>query len=108
MNHKPMNSKSQATTGIFSILLSFLTTSHHWLHMGILTLLGGSTNMMAAMTAVNWVRRIMIVITLFMILYSIYRLNKHRNKQIWILIFSIISMVLSLGFITYTLIQYGW
>jgi hypothetical protein len=108
MNHKLMNPKSQATTGVFSVLLSFLATSHHWLHMGILTLLGGSTNMMASMTAVYWVRRIMITITLLMILYSIYRFIKYRSKQIWILIFTIVSMVLSLGFITYTLIQYGW
>lgn len=105
MNHKPMNPKSQAATGLFSILLSFLATSHHWLHMGILTLLGGSTNMMAAMT---WVRRIMIVITFIMILYSIYRIIRHRGKHRWIRIFSIVSIVLSLGFIIYTLFQYGW
>jgi RsiW-degrading membrane proteinase PrsW (M82 family) len=108
INHKSMNPKTQAATGIFSIILSFLATSHHWLHMGILTVLGGSTNMMAAMSAVVWIRRTMIVITIIMILLSIYRLNRHRSKPIWILIFSIVSVMLSLGFITFTLIQYGW
>jgi hypothetical protein len=64
--------------------------------------------MMAAMTAVVWIRRTMIVITLIMILYSIYRFIRHRSKPMWTSIFSIVSVVLSLGFITFTLIHYGW
>jgi hypothetical protein len=91
-----INKKGQAATSISSFILSFLASSHHWLHMGILLLLGGSTNMMATLSAVVWIRRFMIVATLVTAFISIYRLYKHSCKERWIVSLTVLSTVLSL------------
>jgi hypothetical protein len=103
-----LSRKSQTTTGILSLILSFLATSHHWLHMGILLLLGGSTNMMTAMSAVLWLRRFMIAMTILTVLISVYRLYRHRCKDTWIIAMTILSVVISVGFVSYTLYHFGW
>ncbi|MFC4766851.1 hypothetical protein [Effusibacillus consociatus] len=104
-----MNSENrQAAVSLSSVLLSFLASSHHWLHMGILLLLGGSTNMMATMSGVLWIRRFMIVATVFTVLVSLYRLYRHRNKRKWIFALTIASAFLSVSMILYTVSQFGW
>ncbi len=103
-----ISKKGQTITNVSSFVLAFLASSHHWLHMGILALLGGSTNMMATMSAVFWIRRTMIILTLVTVFVSIYRLYKHKCKEPWTIAFSLISAVVALGFIVYTLNQFGW
>jgi hypothetical protein len=104
-----MNFKSgQAATSVFSILFSFLASSHHWMHMGILLLLGGSTNMMGMMSGVIWIRRFMILITFATVLFSGYRLLKHRCKEFWVIALTVVSVLLSLSFVYYTLVEFGW
>ncbi|MDQ0900741.1 MULTISPECIES: hypothetical protein [unclassified Paenibacillus] len=100
--------KSQTATSILSFIFSFLASSHHWLHMGILLLLGGSTNMMATMSAALWIRRIMIIATIITMLVSMYRLFKHKSKVPWVIIMTFLSATISLGFIMYTLVKFGW
>lgn len=102
------NNNAQVATSISSLLFSFLASSHHWLHMGILVLLGGSTSMMSAMTAVSWIRRFMIIATFVTTLFSIYRLYKHQCKRVWIKSLTVISIIVSFIFIAYTLISFGW
>jgi hypothetical protein len=104
-----MNFKfGKASTSVFSILFSFIASSHHWLHMGILLLLGGSTNMMAAMSGVIWIRRFMILMTFVTALFSIYRLFKHRCKEIWMISLTVLSVLLSMYFVLSTLVDFGW
>lgn len=103
-----INKKGQAATSLFSFLFSMLASSHHWIHMGVLLLLGGSTNMMATMSTVFWIRRLMIIATLITIFISVYRLFKHRCKELWVVSLTAVSTVLSLGFIFYTIINFGW
>src|ERR1700731_2167950 len=103
-----LSRKSQTTTGLLSLILSFLASSHHWLHMGILLLLGGSTNMMTAMSAVLWLRRLMIVMTMLTVLISVYRLYRHICKDTWIISLTSLSVVISVGFVTYSLYHFGW
>ena len=104
-----MNFKlGQASTSFFSILFSFIASSHHFLHMGILLLLGGSTNMMATMSGVIWIRRVMILMTFVTALFSVYRLIKHRCKEIWMISLTVLSVLLSLYFVIYTLVDFGW
>jgi hypothetical protein len=63
-----MNSyKTLTVTSITSVLLSFLASSHHFLHRSILFLLGGSTNMMATMSSFSWI----LVMTVASIMLSI-------------------------------------
>jgi hypothetical protein len=103
-----LSRKSQTTTSLLSLIFSFLASSHHWLHMGILLLLGGSTNTMAALSAVLWLRRFMIAMTILTVLISVYRLYRHRCKDTWIIALTSLSVVISVGFIIYTLYYYGW
>jgi hypothetical protein len=100
-----ISKKGQAVTTVLSFVFSFLASSHHWLHMGILLLLGGSTNMMATMSATIWIKRFMILATLVSAFISVYRLYKHRCKEPWIVSLTALSTVLSLGFIFYALRQ---
>ncbi|MDF2962125.1 MAG: hypothetical protein K0S39_3860 [Paenibacillus sp.] len=102
------NPKGIAAAGIFSFLFSILASSHHWLHMGVLLLLGGSANMMSTMSTMLWLRRLMIAATLITVIISLYRLYVHRCKSLWVLISVALSTVLSLGFLVYTLVQFGW
>ncbi|WP_442600000.1 hypothetical protein [Neobacillus sp. D3-1R] len=104
-----MNFKAkQATTSISSVIFSFLATSHHWIHMGILMLLGGSTDMMATMSGALWIRRIMILMTFTTAIFSIYRLFKHRCKEIWMIALTIVAVLISMYFIYSTLTNFGW
>lgn len=103
-----MHKKSQAALGVCSFIFSFLASSHHWLHMGIMLLLGGSTEMLSAMSAVLWVRRVMVLATLATAFFSIFRLYKHRCKEPWVVAITVLSTALSLGFIFYTLNRFGW
>jgi hypothetical protein len=100
-----ISKKGQAVTNVLSFVFSFLASSHHWLHMGILLLLGGSTNMMATMSATIWIKRFMILATLVSAFISVYRLYKHRCKEPWIVSLTALSTVLSLGFVFYALRQ---
>jgi hypothetical protein len=103
-----INKKEQAATSISSFIFSFLASSHHWIHMGLLLLLDGSTNMMATLSIALWIKRFMIIATLVTAFISVYRLYKHRCKESWVISLTIISTLLSLGFIFYTLSQFGW
>ncbi|RUL52121.1 hypothetical protein [Lysinibacillus antri] len=104
-----MNFKTkQATTSISSVVFSFLATSHHWIHMGILMLLGGSTDMMATMSGALWIRRLMILMTFVTAIFSIYRLFKHRCKEFWIIALTVVAVLVSIYFIYSTLTNFGW
>jgi hypothetical protein len=103
-----INKKGQAAISIFSFIFSFLATSHHWIHMGILLLLGGSTSMMATMSIALWIKRFMIIATLVTAFISVYRLYKHRCKESWVISLTILSTLFSLSFIFYTLSHFGW
>lgn len=101
-------SKSQVVTTIGSIILSFIASSHHWLHMAIVFLLGGSTGMMASMSTIVWVRRFMIIATLITTIFSLYRLIKHIHMSIVMKSITIVSALISSGFVIYTIFNFGW
>lgn len=98
----------QTTLSIASIVLSFLASSHHMLHMGLLALLGGSLSSMEIMDSFIWLRRIMIAVTMVTVLYSVYRLMKHRCKQPFTIVITIFSVLFSLYFVVTTLSSFGW
>ncbi|MED4779356.1 hypothetical protein [Brevibacillus choshinensis] len=110
-NHPPQiktAAKSQLVTSIGSIILSFIASSHHWLHMAILFVLGNSTGMMASMSAIVWVRQFMIIATLITTIFSLYRLGKHNQMSPVMKAVTIVSAVISLGFVIYTILKFGW
>jgi len=103
-----MSAKSQLTTSITSLLLALLASSHHWLHMTVLFLLGSQTSMMATMSSMVWLRRLMIVATAITIGVSLYRMLRHKGCSNVMKSVTIISAILSVGFIVYTLATFGW
>lgn len=64
--------------------------------------------MMATMSAALWIRRIMIIATIITMLVSMYRLFEHKCKVPWVIIMTILSTAISLGFIMYTLVKFSW
>lgn len=80
--------------------------------MVILMLISGSMGSMSLMSgtmpAIVWFRRIMIFATVATVAFSIYRLIRHQCKDKNMIIITVGSAVLSIGFILYTLINFGW
>jgi hypothetical protein len=95
-------------TSLSSIIFSIIASSHHWLHMLILLVLGSSTNMMVGMSDILWLRRAMVIVTLITSIYSIYRLKKHKHMPTWMKVMNSLSVLISFGFIAYTLYKFGW
>jgi hypothetical protein len=111
MNPQHVHKKGTASnvaTSVLSIIFSVIASSHHWLHMLILLILGSSTNMMVGMSEILWLRRAMVIATLITSIYSIYRLNKHKHMPTWMKVMNSSSVLISLGFLLYTLIKFGW
>lgn len=114
MNHhqhiQPVPKKETASTvaaSVSSIIFSILASSHHWLHMGILLILGSSTNMMVSMSGILWLRRVMVIASVITAMYSLYRLKKNIHMPIWMKAMTIVSIIITFGFILYTLITFG-
>ncbi|AEI42113.1 hypothetical protein [Paenibacillus mucilaginosus] len=97
--------RSGAAAGVLSFLFALLASSHHWIHMGVLMLMGGSANLMSTVTGV---RRWMIAATLVTAGFSLYRLLKHPSRKRSTLWITLGSIVLSLGFAGATLLRMGW
>jgi hypothetical protein len=95
-------------TSLSSIIFSIIASSHHLLHTLILLVLGSSTNMIVAMSDILWLRRVMVIITLITSIYSIYRLKKHKHMPNWMKVMNSFSVLISFGFIAYTLYKFGW
>lgn len=110
-HHQPQintSAKSQLATSIGSMILSFLASSHHWLHMAILFVFGSSTGVMASMSSMIGVRRFMIAATLITTTYSLYRLRKHKHMSAVVKSITIISAAVSLLFVLYSIYTFGW
>jgi hypothetical protein len=105
--HKKGNASTVAAS-FSSIIFSVIASSHHWLHTLILLVLGSSTNMMVGMSEILWLRRAMVIATLITSVYSIYSLNKHKHMPVWMKVMNTLSVLISLGYILYTFINFGW
>jgi len=91
-----------------SIILSVFASSHHWLHMLLLLILGGSTGTLASATGMSWVRRAMILASVISTAFALYRLLKRKQIPLWMRGITYLSVIISVAFILYSLIQYGW
>lgn len=111
MHNQHVHKKETITTvssSVASIIFSIIASSHHWLHTVILFVLGSSTNMIVDMSGLLWTRRAMIMITLIMSIYSVYRLIKHKHMPLLMRVINTLSVLISLGFIFYTIFNFGW
>lgn len=88
-----------------AILLAFLASQHHMLHMLLLAAgLGGASA--SFMTAVPLVRRAMLAMSLVMVVVMIYQMrDAKRPKSVRIL--SAVSIVITLGLVAWSIVQFG-
>ena len=108
-----LNKRRQTTVSVWSLVLSFLATSHHTIHIALMMLMTGSMGSMSMMSgsaspAIVWFRRVMVVATFVTAGFSVYRLLRHRCKERWTVTVTVVSSVLSIGFVVYTLVNVGW
>ena len=93
---------------VFSIgamVLAFLASQHHALHMLLLAAgLGGASATM--MTTVPLLRRVMLVMALVMVLVMVYQMrNAERPKSMRLM--SAVSIVVTLGLVAWSVMQFG-
>jgi cation transport ATPase len=92
------------------MIMTFLATQH-WLHGLILfILLGGSASQMMSESMGHMIglQRIMIVLTLITVLWSVYKLFKDGFKNKGMIVMTSISTVISVGYVIVTLVKTGW
>lgn len=110
MNHRVHNKHLAPTVAasMSSMIFSIVASSHHWLHMMLLLILGGSTSTLAATTGVLWIRRTMILASAISTVFALYRWWKRKQMPLWMNIMTLLSVLISVSFLLYSLYQYGW
>ena len=88
-----------------AILIAFLASQHHALHMILLAAgLGGASA--SFMTAVPLVRRAMLAISLVMVAVLIYQMrDAKRPKSLRVL--NAVSIAITLGLVAWSVVQFG-
>lgn len=100
----------QKVSTFLPIIITFLA-SQHWLHGLILfILLGGSASEMMSMSMDGMVgfQRVMIVLTLVTVLWSMYNLFKDGFKHKGMIVMTSISSLVGIGYVIVTLVKSGW
>ena len=88
------------------MLIAFLASQHHLLHMIMLTIGFGSAGMTGMMMS-GTVRRSMLVLSLGMVGVALWRVRQPgRPRHVRLL--SSASAVATLGLAAYSVFQYGW
>ena len=90
---------------IGAIVLAFLASQHHMLHMLLLAVgVGGASA--SLMTAIPLFRRVMLAMTLVMVVVMGYRMgDSNRPKSMRLL--NAVSIVVSLGLVAWSIAQFG-
>ena len=90
---------------IGAMVLAFLASQHHTLHMLLLAAgLGGAS--MSLMTAFPLVRRVMLVMTLVMVVVMAYQMRAaKRSKSVRVM--NAASIVVTLGLVAWSVAQFG-
>lgn len=92
------------------IIMTFLATQH-WFHGLILfVLLGGSATEMMSMSMDHMLglQRMMIVLTLITVIWSVYKLVKDGFKSKGMIVMTSISSLISVGYVAVVLVKTGW
>ena len=95
----------QWVTSAGSVALAFLASQHHNLHM-LLLLLGLSAASTSFLTANPLLRRGMLLMSLLLTALTAYNIRRHKQAGI-IRTLSELSILISLGFIAWTVYQFG-
>ena len=95
----------EGITSVGSVVLAFLASQHHTLHMLLLAVgVGGAS--MSFMQAFPLVRRFMLLVSLVMAAVTAYQtLRRHRPTQMKVM--GGISVALTLGLVAWSTLQFG-
>jgi hypothetical protein len=97
--------RREGLTAVGSMLLAFLASQHHTLHMLLFTLGMGSAGM-GFMNQFPVLRRAMLLMSLMMTGWTVYRLWR-RQRPTGMRIFGALSAALSLALIGWSVYQFG-
>lgn len=100
-----MMMRRESLTGAGSVLVAFLATQHHNLHMLLMTLGMGSAGM-GLMTNFPLIRRLMLVISLIMAVLTLYRLWRQPRPARMRLLGGL-SAAFSLVLVLWSVYQFG-
>ena len=90
---------------IGAMVLAFLASQHHTLHMLLLAAgLGGAS--MSLMTAFPLVRRVMLVMTLVMVVVMAYQMRAAKRPKS-VRVMNAASIVVTLGLVAWSVAQFG-
>ena len=88
-----------------SVVLALLASQHHTLHMLLLMFgIGGASMSFMAMYPI--LRRTMLLMALLMVIATAYQLRQRQQRRI-MHVFSIISIVVTLGLLAWSTLQFG-
>ncbi|MFY0543366.1 hypothetical protein [Brevibacillus sp. H7] len=91
------------------IIITFLATQH-WLHGLLFIMLGGTASELMSMStdAMLPFQRVMIVLTLVTVLWSVYQLFKDGFKHKGMIVMTSISSLVGIGYVIVTFVKTGW
>ncbi len=97
--------RKERVLSIGAVVLAFLASQHHALHMLLLAAgLGGAST--SLMTAVPLVRRAMLVMTLAMVAVMGYQIRDARRPKS-VRVMNAVSIIVSLGLVAWSVMQFG-
>jgi hypothetical protein len=100
-----MKLQKERILSVGAMVLAFLASQHHALHMLLLAVgLGGASG--SLMTAVPLVRRVMLAMTLVMVMVMAYQLRDVRRPKS-LRIMNSVSIVVSLALMAWSIWQFG-
>ena len=88
------------------MIMTFLATQH-WLHGLIFMLLGGSMASVSMDDMIGF-QRVMIMMTLVTVLWSVYRLVKDGFKNKGMMVMTSLSSLVGIGYVIVILATSGW
>ncbi len=90
---------------IGAMVLAFLASQHHTLHMLLLAAGPGGASV-SVMTAIPLVRRVMLVMSLVIVMVMIYQMRKSKRPKS-VRLMSAVSIVVTLGLVGWSVMQFG-
>lgn len=96
--------RSERLSSVGSVIVAFLASQHHSLHMLLMFGLGGAG--MGLMTTDPTVRRVMLLVSLGMAGVTAYLLIRHRPPRAR-LVMNVLSIVLTLSLVVWSISQFG-
>lgn len=94
---------------LLPMIVTFLATQH-WLHGLLFIMLGGTANELMSMSAdaILPVQRVMIVLTLVSVLWSVYQVVKDGFNHKGMIVMTVISSLVGIGYVMMAWVNNGW